>query len=152
MKKSELQSLIREEVKKKLKEQSILQEFDPTSYMIGQTSQALSQSGPIILSATEKIIYIGLLLSGIGVAGWVALAKEINPIKAIKYWYDNYKRNKDLKPIIDRLKNDPEVMKYVNNKNLKGIQKVLASKLSDSEQKHIRSLTRDVLSTVKQES
>lgn len=126
-----------------------LNEFDPLSFAQGQMLQRALQNandaGPLVMSATEQLIAVGALVASLGVTGWLALAKELNPITAIKKWFGAYKQNKKLEPIIARLKQDPEVMKYVKNKNLAGIQKVIASKLSDDEKQYIKILTRDKL-------
>lgn len=129
-----------------------LWEFDATSFFQGQMIQQAMQSAPAVMSETEKIISIVLLAIGTGAigGGLAAIAKDklgsLNPILAIKHWFSDRQKRKALEPIIAKLKQDPEVMKYVANKNLRGIQAVIKSKLSPEEQKYIGSLTRDALS------
>lgn len=128
---------------------SNLNEFDAVSFYQGQVVQQAIQSanteGPVILSYVEKLIMIVTLVASLGITGWVALAKELNPITAIKEWFKTYTTNRQLAPIIARLKQDPEVMKYANNRNLRGMQKIIASKLSDSEKQYVKKLSREKL-------
>jgi hypothetical protein len=138
--------LLKEEKKEKLDEL-----FDPTSFYQGQLfNRAIQSASHTTLSTAEIILSIVILGIGLGIAGLTAMAIEKNPIKAFKRWLSNRNNAKQLAPIIDRLKKDPEIMKYVANKNLRGIKKAILSKLSPEEQKYIGSLTRSALSDTKQ--
>jgi hypothetical protein len=131
-----------------------LWEFDATSFLQGQAIQQAIQSAPQAMSEADKIITYVLMGIGVGAigGGLAAIVKDklgsLNPIPAIKHWFSDRQKRKALEPIIDRLKQDPEVMKYVANKNLRGIQSVIKSKLSSEEQKYIGSLTRSALSEI----
>lgn len=134
-----------------LKEEQ-LNEFDFSSFYQGQMIQQALQSAPQAMSEADKILTYVLMGVGIGTigGGLAAYAKDkfdsINPIQVIKKWWTNRQKRKALEPIIAKLKQDPEVMKYVSNKNMRGIQAAIKSKLSPEEQKYIGSLTRDALS------
>lgn len=131
-----------------------LNEFDATSFFQGQMIQQAMQSAPQAMSEADKIITYVLMTVGIGAVagGLAAVAKDklgsLNPIPAIKQWWADRQKRKALEPIITKLKQDPEVMKYVNNQNMRGIQNVIKSKLTPEEQKYIGSLTRSTLSEV----
>lgn len=129
-----------------------LNEFDATSFFQGQMIQQAMQSAPQAMSEADKIITYVLMTVGVGAVagGLAAIAKDklgsLNPIPAIKQWWADRQKRKALEPIVAKLKKDPEVMKYVANRNMKGIQAAIKSKLSPEEQKYIGSLTRDALS------
>jgi hypothetical protein len=129
-----------------------LNEFDATSFFQGQMIQQAMQAAPQAMTEADKIITYVLMTVGIGAVagGLAAVAKDrlgsLNPIPAIKQWWADRQKRKALEPIVAKLKKDPEVMKYVANRNMKGIQAVIKSKLSPEEQKYIGSLTRDALS------
>jgi hypothetical protein len=133
---------------KEEKTEDQLNEFDATSFFLGQ----LSQTGPQVMSEADKILTYVLMSIGVGAVagGLAAYAKDkissLNPIPAIKQWWADRQKRKALEPIVAKLKKDPEVMKYVANRNMKGIQAIIKSKLSPEEQKYIGSLTRDALS------
>jgi hypothetical protein len=134
-----------------LKEEQ-LNEFDLTPFYQGQLIQQALQSAPQAMSEADKILTYVLMGIGVGAigGGLAAYAKDkfgsLNPIPIIKHWWADRQKRKALEPIIAKLKQDPEVMKYVSNKNMRGIQAAIKSKLSPEEQKYIGSLTRDALS------
>ena len=45
--------------------------------------------------------------------------------------------NKTLKAVVNRLKDDPEILEYVNNPSKRGLRNIVLSKLSDEEKAEI---------------
>ena len=58
-------------------------------------------------------------------------------------WWDEYKDNKNITKIINRLKGDPEVQQFVKNRNKTGWREMLKNKLSPNEMNYIRKLYKD---------
>jgi len=72
----------------------------------------------------------------LGVLGIVGVAKLSNLIDIWK----SYKDDKNMKAIVDRLKNDSEVQAYIKNTNKPGWQKMLATKLKPEEVKYLKQI------------
>jgi len=55
----------------------------------------------------------------------------------VKNLYNNWKRDKTITPILDRLSKDPEVVNHLKTKGTKGIRNIINSKLMDNEKKYV---------------
>lgn len=62
---------------------------------------------------------------------------------SIKKWWETHKRDNKVKKIVDRLKDDKEIMDYVNDRDKAGIRKAIANKISPEEMKYLGWITRD---------
>jgi hypothetical protein len=58
-------------------------------------------------------------------------------------WWDDYKDDKNVNKIINRIKGDPEVQEFVKNPNKRGWREMLKKKLSPNEQNYIKRLYKD---------
>lgn len=119
MKKSELQSLIKEEIKKVLNENE----------MIMSTSILLPAIGAVL---------------GLGIGNLIGRAylEDKSLVQQVKDWWKSKKDNEAMTKIADRLKDDPEVQSFIKSPNKRGWQKMLASKLTPEEQKYVRTIYR----------
>jgi len=143
MKKSELKQLIKEEISKILKEDKTqLKEFDAVSYYLGRVSASNTGGGQV--TSTELMITGGILAAilGTGIYFWAKENGYQNPISAIKGWWENKKKKAEIRKIVDRLKNDSEVLDAVNKPNKKGFWQIIDKKLLDNEKKYLKSITR----------
>jgi hypothetical protein len=119
MKKSELQSLIKEEIKNVLNENEI------------------AMATQILLPALGAVLGLG-----IGQLIGQAYYEDKSLVQQVKDWWKSKKDNKAMTKIADRLKDDPEVQSFINKPNKRGWQKMLATKLTPEEQKYVRSIYR----------
>ena len=119
MKKSELQSIIKEEIKKVLNENEIA------------------------MSTLTLLPALGAMFGfGIGSLIGQAYLEDKSLVQQVKDWWKSKKDNKAMTKIADRLKDDPEVQSFIKSPNKRGWQKMLASKLTPEEQKYVRSIYR----------
>ena len=143
MKKLEFRKLIREEIRKVLKQDKTqLKEFDFVSYTLGRSS-ALSTGGGQA-STAELVIAGGILAAvlGTGIYFWAKESGFPNPISAIKGWWESKKKKAEIKKIVDRLKNDSEVLDAVKKPNKRGFWQIIDGKLLDNEKQYLKSITR----------
>ena len=119
MKKLELQSIIKEEIKKVLNENEI------------------AMSTLTLLPALSAVL-------GLGIGSLIGQAyyEDKSLVQQVKDWWKSKKDNEAMTKIADRLKDDPEVQAFIKSPNKRGWQKMLASKLTPEEQKYVRSIYR----------
>jgi hypothetical protein len=137
MKISEFRKLIREEIQSVLKQDKTqLKEFDAISYTLGHSSGGGSP--------TELMIAGGILAAILGtyIYSWATDSGFSNPISAIKGWWESKKKKAEIKKIVDRLKNDSEVLDAIKKPNKRGFWKIIDGKLLDNEKQYLKSLTR----------
>jgi len=138
MKTSEFRKLIREEIQSVLKQDKTqLKEFDAVSYTLGR-------SGALGGSATELMIAGGILAAILGtyIYVWTKDNGFPNPISAIKGWWESKKKKAEIKKIVDRLKNDSEVLDAIKKPNKRGFWQIIDGKLLDKEKQYLKSITR----------
>jgi hypothetical protein len=64
----------------------------------------------------------------------------------IKDWWNNWRRDRQVNKILDKLKDDPEILQFLElpTAQQRGKwQKLIATKLTDDEQKYLMSISRD---------
>jgi len=70
----------------------------------------------------------------------MALYNDKSAIQQVKDWWQSKKDNKAMNKIAARIKDDPEVVQFLENPRRRGWQKMLASKLTPEEQQYVRSI------------
>ena len=123
MNKKEFRKLVQEEIKNVLKENK-----EPIKEIIDPVSMVL----------------VGALIGAVGgtAVGYVGNQADWS-IEGLKNLWKQYKDNKELAKIADRIKTDPEVQDFLKNPRKRGWQKMIATKLTPEEQKYVNTLTRN---------
>jgi hypothetical protein len=92
----------------------------------------------ILQAAIVNGMLIGQMAAGSGGDGF-------HPIDDLKAWWAKSKKDKAVQSIVDKLKEDPEVLAFLKMSNWaqKGKwYKLIEPKLNDSEKKYLKSITR----------
>lgn len=127
MKYSELRQLIREEIESELMEESFeIAELTPLLYLF--SGLAIGLLGGDLLTARDAEDSL--------LGNWYL---------KLKSKWDNFKFKKNVQPIIDRLKQDPEVQSFFKQSATKqrgGWQNLLKQKLTDKEMKYLNQINK----------
>lgn len=98
----------------------------------------------------DSITGVILMLQAAMLGGQIAMLvnKEggFHPIDDLKNWWREHKRDKAVQSMIDKLKDDPDVIEFLqlpNTQQRGKWQKLIASKLDSEELKYINSISRD---------
>lgn len=93
-----------------------------------------------IITAQSIIVLTQMISMAILTAG--SIPGDRNIFELIRDEIKGFFKNRKLKRIAERLKDDPEIVEYINNPRKPGWRKMLQDKLDDEEIKYINSITR----------
>jgi hypothetical protein len=121
--------------------------FDYKKYLAKGGIEAKLQENPVNEESIDEGVFdgVGKIIKDILTDLQVAL---IIPFDSTFSHRDIIERNrtKALMKVTNRLKNDPEIMEYVNNPSKKGLRKAVLSKLTDQEKIDIGTYVKNSLS------
>ncbi len=103
------------------------------------------------LNESDTVIGAILLLQAAALAGHMAMlatgnGNNMSPIDSLKDWWETQKRNIAVNSILAKLKDDPEVITFLNlpaNKQEGQWRKFIEPKLTADEVKYLKSISRD---------
>ena len=109
------------------------------------------------INESDTVLGAILLLQAAAFVGHIAMTSNkygdsMNPITGLKDWWETQKRNIAVNSILAKLKDDPEVISFLNlpsNKQEGQWRKFIEPKLTADEVKYLKSISRDRVRTGK---
>jgi len=84
------------------------------------------------------------VIAGVGIGSFIGdLDLDRGIIQSLKDSWNGYFRNRAVKKIVDRIKDDKDVQEFLNHPSKPGWTKMLVTKLTSEEKKYLYSLTRN---------
>jgi hypothetical protein len=110
---------------------------------LNEQEEMLNEDSSLALMVIlQAAIVNGLLIGQMAANG---SGDGFHPIDDLKAWWAKRKKDKAVQSIVDKLKDDPEVIAFMNQKD--SVQrgkwyKLIEPKLNDEEKQYLRSITR----------
>lgn len=129
-----------------------MKQFDYNNYLKNNPLLQEDTSNNINESIDPEQIFNLLLLSTFAASTAYASGIVSNVINKAKEKWNDYKYNTTIKPIVDRLRNDNDVVSMIKStpkwsrQNIKAVKNIIMSKLNDKEKRYLHKVFNDLKS------
>ena len=129
-----------------------MKQFDYNKYLKNNPLLQEDTSNNINESIDPEQIFNLLLLSTFATSAAYASGIVSNVINKAKEKWNDYKYNTTIKPIVDRLRNDNDVVSMIKStpkwsrQNIKAVKNMIMGKLNDKEKRYLHKVFNDLKS------